>query len=971
MNNITLSGRISPRIKSYKIKRVYFTCPEIRNFANILSEMKKILIFCAFLISCVNGAGAAVRDGNATTRAKSDAAPTQQRISTTVKSNRTSSQARTSVLAPVSVTARGDSAKTTTGRTTSARGATIPTVSARTATPARSAVSPRTQAGSSRKMTPIISRAATETTSTAISQTRTGAEYENCKAAYFACMDQFCQLKNDDYRRCSCSNRVNELAEVRDVIQQAGEQLTVFTENLDVVGMTAAQAAAMRTASEGENALTSDTSASKALLQAIMNSIRGEDSNVGGKYSDLNSINLSFDTANAFGAADSGQIIATYNAQNLYNAVYPQCRNAVRNDCNDASLQRAINAYLMAIEQDCNTVQTAIEEKQKQMKSAVREGSAMLDLARVENRQKHNSDDIATCLNNVEAAVLSEEVCGAGYHKCLDNGEFIDISTGAPIAGVVKFYELGNLLTFSDGVSASDQKLSKIPNNRTFIQNFEKRVKKFAEPALDKCTEQADVVWAEYLDKAMLDIYYAQKAKVAEIKQGCFDFVSSCYMNGEAALTAAMKELTGDSGVVVQPAKVALSTKMCTGYVESCNNMFDGNIIQDYIANRQDTDTLTACRAVAKQCFDKFGGTSYENFYYPYSGLFTSEHAPDWFSLYEITNDGNNYDVALGEDVNGNKIYGKYKSECAKQLAKIDACNSREMMEKAFGGFDVMPTLSAIRQSANSTASNQNDIIYYLAYENEKPEDPKETPKHRYGQLANLYHDNTITKSGNTTIIDNTGLKAHVLAQRNLRPTGVATEIYNQVVDILTTQCTNLQGRFIEYQFVKPSLYNPDSFCQSKFGSNGETEYSGAQIGQNKNFVKLYGIGKNEDMCPRDYNLGVDTQSWGACLCWENGARRSKWGTSAKCMAVLPVQEEIATEDVNCIDKDGNYPYTTAASNGTETNKNQWCIQGVLSDNKQVCPMGWNVSKETGYCTKKIDDKTIIELGTLPKAITY
>lgn len=930
--------------------------------------MKKILIFCAFLLSCINGAGAAVRDGNAATRAKSDTAPTQQRISTTVKSNRTSSQARTSVLMPTSVTARGDSTKKTASRTSTSTRSATPTISARTTTTARNAVSPRAQTTSPRQMTPIVSRAATDTASTAISQTRTGAEYEKCKAAYFACMDQFCQLKNDDYRRCSCSNRVNELAEVRDVMQQAGEQLTIFTENLDVVGMTAAQASAMRTASEGENALTSDTSASKALLQAIMNSIRGEDSSVGGKYSDLNSINLSFDTTNAFGTADSGQIIATYNAQNLYNAVYPQCRNAVRNDCNDASLQRAITAYLMAIEQDCNTVQTAIEEKQKQMKSAVREGSAMLDLARVENRQKHNSDDIATCLNNVEAAVLSEEVCGAGYHKCLDNGEFIDISTGAPIAGVVKFYELGNLLTFNEGVSASDQKLSKIPNNRTFVQNFEKRVKKFAEPALDKCTEQADVVWTEYLDKAMLDIYYAQKAKVSEIKQGCFDFVSSCYMNGDTALTAAMKELTGDSGIVVQPSKVALNTKMCTDYVESCNNMFDGNIIQDYIANRQDTDTLTACRAVAKQCFDKFGGTSYENFYYPYSGLFTSEHAPDWFSLYEITQDSNNYDAILGTDTTGQPIYGKYKSECAKQLAKIDACNSREMMEKAFGGFDVMPTLSVKRQIGSSTTSNQNDILYYYAYENEES---GKSPKYRYGQLDNLYNKD-IEKDSNLLYDIGDGKKVHVLAHRNLRPTGVATEIYNQIVDILTTQCINLQGRFIEYQFVKPSLYDPDNFCQSTFGITGnpdkETEYSGAQS-PNKSFVKLYGVGKNEDMCPRDYNLGVDTQSWGACLCWENGARRSKWGTSAKCMAVLPVQEELPAEDVSC-QTDNEYTYNLLDENQSQINKNQWCIQGVLSDNKQVCPMGWSVSEKTGYCAKT-DGNTEIQLDTLPKAITY
>ena len=629
--------------------------------------MRKILHFALICAAFIGIANAAVRDENATERQSvASVARTSVRntaINTVPASARTATS-RNGATSFVSRTNNSTTNTTTAGaRPSSARNATNATARATTTsqsassvrsavnttisrnsgtyissgrgTSGRTATTPRTATNNA-----TVSRAATDTdTSTAMSQTRTGAEYEQCKSAYFNCMDQFCQLKNDDYRRCSCSNRVYELAEIRGVMQDASDQLTVFTENLDVVGMTAEQAKAMKTATEGENALTSDTSASKQLLQAIMNSIRGEDASVGGKYSDLNSITLSFDTANAFGTMDTGQVIAAYNGENLYTAVYPQCRAAVRADCTDAQLQRAITAYLMAIEQDCNSVASAIENKQKQMKSAVRESSAMLDLARVENRQKHNSDDLATCIANVESAILSEEVCGAGYHKCLDNGEFIDVSTGAPIAGVENFYELGELLKFSENVDAADQKLAKNVANRAFVQSFENRVKKFAEPALDKCTEIADNAWSEYLDKAMLDIYYAQQAKVKEIKQGCFDFVSACYVNSESAITAAMQAVSGSNAVLLQPHQVKLSHEMCNDYINSCNMMFydetgGQNIITDYVNNRQDTDLLDACRAVVKQCFDNFGGTGYENFYYPYSGLFKEGEALDWFTLY-------------------------------------------------------------------------------------------------------------------------------------------------------------------------------------------------------------------------------------------------------------------------------------------------------------------------------------------------
>ena len=884
--------------------------------------MKKILIFTVSCMLCICGAGAATRDGNAAARAKSTTKPTQ-RVSTTVKSERA---VRTSTLSP-------RAASNTTSNTSRA---------------ATARANPTTVPRATQNQTPI-SRVTARATSTSadLTQTRVGAEYETCKTAYFTCMDQFCGLKNDDYRRCSCSNRIYDLADQRAVLTQAGEQLSIFTENLDAVGLTAAQAAAMKTASQGEAALTADASASKALLQAIMNSIRGDDATVGGKYTDLNSINISFDTSNAFGTMDAGQAIAAYDGQNLYSAVYPQCRAAVRADCNDASLQRAITAYLMAIEQDCTTVQTAINNKQKELKAAIREGSAMLDLARVENRQKHNSSDFTACMNAVESAVLSEQVCGANYHKCLDNGKYIDISTGAPIAGVSDFYKLEKMLTFTSGKDAADQKLSKITSNREFVQSFEKKTKKFAADALDKCVEIADDVWAEYLDKAMLDIYYAQKAKVAEIRQGCFDFVSACYMDGDKSITDAMRELTGDSSLIVMPDKVALTTAMCNDYVHSCNNMFDDDIISQYIDYRKDTDTLTACRAIVKQCFDSFGGANYENFYYPYSGLFKPDagNAPDWFTLYEVITEEaipanvTNRDQWLTNngyfthDDYKNK-YVRYKSTCAQQLAEVESCNDIKMIEEAFGGLD---------KAFVSSYQSDDDDTYEFHGAPEIDANGEQTT-------------NYVEKYG---LIDN-----NKLSNRTLRPTGVATEVYNQVIDNLSTQCVNLQGRFLEIQLPAMGKYNTDNKCILKM-SAGSTYISAPnpygfykqtetpnRPGFTSQIRRIYLI---ENMCPRDYTLSVDINSWGVCSCWENGARRSKNGKTPKCVAALPVST--ATNDTLC-----NSTHQLAeADTETGTPEEYWCTRDILSSDNQVCPL------HTGDMQGEGADTTQEYIGTQKK----
>ena len=649
-------------------KMCVFACSGFYKFANISSEMKKILIFVFSVCVCMCNAGAAVRGENTATRGqKTTARNSTQTQKNTVTRNAVKTTVSARATKPISVLTSDGNSKSVSNR----KNATRTTTTARTG------------------KQNVVARAATS------SETNIGEAYERCKTAFFTCMDQFCTLKNDNFRRCSCSDKIYDYQELSESYQKANERLTEFSEDLDVVGMTKEQATAMKTASAGEDALTEDKSASKQLLQAIMNAINGGDAKVGGKYKDLNSVTIVDDISNSFGMEDSGQIIASYNGATLYKAVYPKCRDAVADDCNSASLQRAVNAYLMAIEQDCNTVSTALKNQQKTLKGAVHQSSAMLDLARVENHQKHNADDIATCLVNVEKAIQSEEVCGAKYHKCLDYGQFIDVSTGAPLTGVSDFYKLGEILSFKTDKDIKDQKLSMLSNNRTFVNFFENKTKKFAKDALDKCADQSDAVWQEYLDRALLDIYYAQKDKVKEIEDSCFSLVAACYDNQSTSITNAMANLTGDYSLLLKPAVISLTTTMCSDYIDSCNRLFgDDDIIKKYVANKDKADSETACRAIAQQCFDKFGGVGYENFYYPASGLFKSGAALDWFTLKSTT-------TIKNEEGNITGAQTSILSPCAQELKNTEGC--ADSLETVFGGFDKIVDGDTVKYTYNSS----------------------------------------------------------------------------------------------------------------------------------------------------------------------------------------------------------------------------------------------------------------------------
>ena len=809
--------------------------------------MKKFLLFICACVFCIPVAEGAVRGENTTSRGKSSAATTTARATRSITSRtplKTTVAARS--VKPVSVLMPKNSSQKTATRTTT-RNTTTRNVSARATTAINSAV-----------------------------ETRTGTEYEQCKTAFFTCMDQFCYLKSDVYRRCSCSDRVFDFQNITENYQKANEQLSEFSENLDVVGMTKEQATAMKTASEGENALTDDKTASRQLLQAIMNSIKGEDTYVSGKYQDLNSIIISPDMSYAFGMEDSAQLIAAYNGMALYKSVFPKCRSIVQEDCNKASLQRAINAYLMTIEQDCNTIEAALQKQQKNLKAATYQSSAMLDLARVENRQKHNSDDIATCLENVETAIQSDEVCGSDYHKCLDYGQFIDVTTGAPLTGVTDFYKLGELLTFKTDADLKDQKLSTIAKNRPFVQFFENKTKKFAENALDKCTENADFVWQQYLDKALLDIYYAQQDKVQTIKQSCLDLVANCYDKQSISIANAMANLTGDSTLLLKPAIVSLTAEMCSNYITSCNGMFNDDVIQAYMDNKDKTDSLNACRAIAQQCFNSFGGTGYGNFYYTQSGLFQHGNALDWFSLYEYIDDDT----------------PTILSPCAQQIANTPGCEDK--LEEAFGGF-------------NKYKDSQHNKFVYSVVDN-----------------ADVY----------SAVADND-------ETRKIRQTGVATEIYYQILDSLSNHCAGLGGKFVEYKYASKYGYKANDFCKIDSSNEDSVFYINSNNNSQRSLVYWYHFIPEEDMCPLNYNITVDTQSWGVCSCWENGGYRSKNGTIATCMPLLPAlsgdNDPLCSAELLCPDNNQNTSEMCQQQRFTNSIQH-WCQQSIKSSLGQICP---------------------------------
>jgi hypothetical protein len=703
--------------------------------------------------------------------------------------------------------------------------------------------------------------------------TRTGAAYEKCKSSYFTCMDQFCAVKNEKYRRCSCSDKIYDLDEQQQVLESAAEKINEFNAGIDAVGMTAAQAGAMRQASEGELAMTADNSNSKRILNAIMNSISGsgETKIGGGGLEKLNSV--SFDGGSSMLGADSnGQALASYDGKTLYSAIYAQCRGVVRPNCTDDALQRAVTAYLMAVENDCATVSKMIGDNRKKMTAAVRESGAMMELARIDNRKNHNSSDAVECINAVETAILDEQVCGANYKKCLDNGEFIDKDTGDPFTGVTNFNELTSLLKFDESADIGSQKLTAISSNKQFVQNFVARNKKFAEPALDKCVEIADEVWSTYLDKAMIEIHYAQIAKVEEIKTGCFDIIHECYVSGRKSVTDFMKNIPNANDVLAKPSTVSLTSKLCEEYTQSCDALFGGDFVSGYIRTIDDKDITTMCRNVVKTCFESYGGDNYSNFYNPASGLFAPGSALDWFTLYEYEIEKVNVPATTNKYADSLTKKGEEPvSKCAKQVNSIQECVPH--LQQVFGGFDRGPDFKSNSNIQSYGRFSADDKLSYI----------------------------------------------NIINTRNMYNTGVATEIYNLIIGNLRVQCQNYNGYFLEINKIDKESFCVEEKSTGKCANKTSCYSNFKESSLYTSLTESYRIGTKdekttkwdgvENMCPPLYDHSVDTRSWGICSCWENGARRGDHKRSTPgCLEANPNYDDLDSTTPTTEREDLNVP---------------------------------------------------------------
>lgn len=264
-----------------------------------------------------------------------------------------------------------------------------------------------------------------------------------CKAQYAACMDNYCNVLDDNQGRCSCSANIKNYAQAEAALKQATEELQEVAQKIQYIGLSAREVETLFTQTEAELKMqsTTDTSQLKTSLDKIKDMIIEVQS---GTASSSNSSFLSFDLSGlldftidstgfdlssflgGFGTNSSG--INNQRGEELFKTATNRCKANVLKSCTAQGVDAALitNAYDLEIDKECIAYERSLNDSNDQMVATVRNAKSVLQKARLLVEQSKNEYDMRGCINALDSCMQDEYVCGSDYEKCLDpSGRYI------------------------------------------------------------------------------------------------------------------------------------------------------------------------------------------------------------------------------------------------------------------------------------------------------------------------------------------------------------------------------------------------------------------------------------------------------------------------------------------------------------------------------------------------------------------
>ncbi|MBO5704582.1 MAG: hypothetical protein J6R99_01035, partial [Alphaproteobacteria bacterium] len=213
-----------------------------------------------------------------------------------------------------------------------------------------------------------------------------------CKAQYTACMDNFCNVLDDNQGRCSCSKNLDNYAETEEALKQATVALEEVAQQIRYIGLTADQVESLFAETEAEIALsdsknndTSDITNQLAKVKKMIITIEpgsvsktdtGMSFSINGllEIGDLTDGLFNLDSLNIFGDSSKTNSISNQRGEQLYKTAAARCKTSVLDACTAQGVDASIitNSYDLEIDKQCIAYERNLTEANETMASTVR-----------------------------------------------------------------------------------------------------------------------------------------------------------------------------------------------------------------------------------------------------------------------------------------------------------------------------------------------------------------------------------------------------------------------------------------------------------------------------------------------------------------------------------------------------------------------------------------------------------------------
>ncbi len=340
-----------------------------------------------------------------------------------------------------------DSANSTYNATTTARAASNRRATARMSTGLTSV-----------STTPVITEEDISTTTSNLTAIAELTDY--CKAQYAACMDNYCNVLDDNQGRCSCSKNVKNYERTEQALAKATEDFQDTVQKIKYIGLSADQITALFAETEAELTMKSksDSSQLKTSLDSIKRKIVDASSpnasssatnvslNASGLFDlDLSSgfdLNSFLNTGNSTGTSS----VSNQRGEQLFKTATNRCKTAVLNSCVAQGIDANVitNSYDLEIDKQCIAYERSLNDANSEMRQNVSNAATILQQARLVLAQSKNSYDVRGCVAAIDSCMQDEYICGSDYELCLDptgkylaNGEIVKGGTPGVSGGSV------------------------------------------------------------------------------------------------------------------------------------------------------------------------------------------------------------------------------------------------------------------------------------------------------------------------------------------------------------------------------------------------------------------------------------------------------------------------------------------------------------------------------------------------------